>query len=709
MNKILLFILLTVQLTLLTFNIQAQVTSPSIFETGKPLTLQDSLETIVSRAPVWIHTKNSTDLKSFFGQLKTQFPEQQFEWNFWETYLLSAAGFTREACNKLINLTPVPIDYQKLNDYLLLDLSLKDSNCDARLETIHLPDDPDKALNKLLIEKYFLKLISLKQFSNLSEAYNALPKNIKTSLKLKTLLQFTQAAVDFGNNNTKKSIASLRKLLIEEAGNHYETEIFVFIDQNHLAPGTFLTVSDWLKRAKNLVERGYPMIAKDIYLSLKKDNNLDLTEELAEAYFKQKDYLKASEYYEDLVKRGVKLKSNTSLTTRLTQCYSRSNQFEKAINIYKSKLSHDIQLTNQPYRLAFLNYDSGNYKQAQRLLNQLKPDKSNNMDIFWLRFWCHYFLGEYTQALELLNQSTFLGDKISSNKAIYWKARILEKLKREQEAKLMYKSISDNMRPDFYNYLAWQRLKFKTFVPGILIDLKSFNRPTSEMQPVSFTIPKTRNAIFTYLYTRLFGISGPTFENSDRLTQTENLYLSSSFNTLTAIGTTQLKVRPPNFSQQAYYWAHPLAYREWVYFYSGLQGLDPFLSLSIMKQESAFRPSVESPALALGLMQIIPQTSRDLARELQIKRFHHQDITNPANNIKLATYYLKNLSGQFNNNLPYIIASYNAGPMAVNRWRYTGDKMEPDEFIEQIPYDETQNYVKKVLTNYWTYYLLYIK
>jgi soluble lytic murein transglycosylase len=84
------------------------------------------------------------------------------------------------------------------------------------------------------------------------------------------------------------------------------------------------------------------------------------------------------------------------------------------------------------------------------------------------------------------------------------------------------------------------------------------------------------------------------------------------------------------------------------------------------------------------------------------------DLTKPNINIRLGVKYLEEVLQSFDYNMVFAIASYNAGPHRIRQWakkyNFTND---PDMFVENIPYKETRNYVKKVLQNYWTYQELY--
>lgn len=151
---------------------------------------------------------------------------------------------------------------------------------------------------------------------------------------------------------------------------------------------------------------------------------------------------------------------------------------------------------------------------------------------------------------------------------------------------------------------------------------------------------------------------------------------------------------------------YPLPYREHVEHYARARGLDPFLVAALIRQESTFNPRVRSRAGARGLMQIIPATGRQLARQ-ERRKYATRDLYNPEINIRYGTRYLKDLLGRFNGRVDYALASYNAGPHRVKRWTGMDMTIDPEVFIEDIPFDETRAYVKLVLRNEMLYRRLY--
>ncbi len=126
--------------------------------------------------------------------------------------------------------------------------------------------------------------------------------------------------------------------------------------------------------------------------------------------------------------------------------------------------------------------------------------------------------------------------------------------------------------------------------------------------------------------------------------------------------------------------------------------IDEAWVFGLMRQESRFVNVARSSVGASGLMQIMPATARWIAQRLGIKRFHPNEMQDPAKNIQFGAYYLKHVQTSLDGSPVLATAAYNAGPSRAQRWRDTRP-MEAAVYIESIPFAETRDYVKKVMSN----------
>jgi soluble lytic murein transglycosylase len=149
----------------------------------------------------------------------------------------------------------------------------------------------------------------------------------------------------------------------------------------------------------------------------------------------------------------------------------------------------------------------------------------------------------------------------------------------------------------------------------------------------------------------------------------------------------------------------PMAYWDLIRKYAAQYEVDPYLAAALIAQESTFVPDIRSYANATGLMQLMGPTARQYARVLNL-RYSPRLLTNPEMNIRMGMAYFSDKIKQFGE--PYLaLASYNAGERPVKRWMTERPGLAREEFIDDIPYPQTQNYVKKILGTAEDYRRLY--
>lgn len=151
----------------------------------------------------------------------------------------------------------------------------------------------------------------------------------------------------------------------------------------------------------------------------------------------------------------------------------------------------------------------------------------------------------------------------------------------------------------------------------------------------------------------------------------------------------------------------PLDYWDLIQKHARQHDLDPYLIAALMAQESTFDEKIRSAANAWGLMQILPSTGARVARQLKIRPFSTASLTKPEVNVRIGTQYFADLVRRFNGDVAAALAAYNAGENRVDRWLAERPGLDRDEFVDNIPFPETQGYVKKILGTAEDYRLLY--
>ena len=150
---------------------------------------------------------------------------------------------------------------------------------------------------------------------------------------------------------------------------------------------------------------------------------------------------------------------------------------------------------------------------------------------------------------------------------------------------------------------------------------------------------------------------------------------------------------------------YKLEYTEYVKKYANEYNVDEYLIYAIIKAESNFEPNAESHRGAKGLMQLMYSTAEDISKRIGIE-LNEENILEPDINIKLGTKYISMLIQKYNN-INLALAAYNAGSGNVDGWIEKGTLKSDGSDIENVPFTETNNYVRKILRDYEIYKNMY--
>lgn len=150
---------------------------------------------------------------------------------------------------------------------------------------------------------------------------------------------------------------------------------------------------------------------------------------------------------------------------------------------------------------------------------------------------------------------------------------------------------------------------------------------------------------------------------------------------------------------------YKLEYTEYVKKYANEYNVDEYLIYAIIKAESNFEPNAESHRGAKGLMQLMYSTAEDISKRIGIE-LNEDNILEPGININLGTKYISMLIQKYNN-INLALAAYNAGSGNVDGWIEKGTLKSDGSDIENVPFTETNNYVRKILRDYEIYINIY--
>ena len=142
----------------------------------------------------------------------------------------------------------------------------------------------------------------------------------------------------------------------------------------------------------------------------------------------------------------------------------------------------------------------------------------------------------------------------------------------------------------------------------------------------------------------------------------------------------------------------PVAYQPEVNKYAEKVGLDTTWVYSLIRQESAFMPSAQSSVGAMGMMQIMPRTAKEISNSIGISTPSTREMLTAESNIRLGTVYMSQLLNEFKGNQILATAAYNAGPHRARAWQPKYLPVSGDIWVETIPFNETRDYVKNILT-----------
>jgi soluble lytic murein transglycosylase len=376
----------------------------------------------------------------------------------------------------------------------------------------------------------------------------------------------------------------------------------------------------------------------------------------------------------------------------------------------------------------WLEYNRGDFRAALpglRTSLERYPNSKWADDARWYLAYSHYLLGEHPQALAELERLSRRGGKLEGGKARYWKARTLFALGKKDQAVREWRELVGWYPFSWYSILSRARLKEQGIKVGPFGD-----RGGNEGGPRLGDIDKSLEndpliARVDELIDASMGVeAGFELRRGEgeflrRNTSARGLPIlldryrkASNFNRPWALseayGGRALDL-PPDDGARAWWENHyPLAYKDFVDKYQDVGKNPPLYLYAIMWKESGFHPHDVSYADAIGLLQMIPPTTRRVAPEVGLE-YTDDLLYDPERNIQVGSWYIGSLAQKFKfkYQIPIASGSFNSGPRPVMKWLDKFGDRPIDEFVELVAYSQTREYMKKVTDAYARYLYLY--
>ncbi len=353
----------------------------------------------------------------------------------------------------------------------------------------------------------------------------------------------------------------------------------------------------------------------------------------------------------------------------------------------KDKYKFDIKQKQQIEKRIALSSAYQHKAEAKQLLEQLPDELKSDNAYLWL---ARIYLRD-EDWIGLIKTINAMPERLKKEAEwTYWQARAYEEAGHEVKAKSLFKGLSS--RSTYYGFLAADKSKNDYVINQQQLTSRSLaedekllleNKPLLRARELFFV---GRN-----LEARREWFQGIRKLKTEEIKQAAQMAFSWKWfdNAIKTVAKTK--------HRNDYDLRFPMPFQDEVMHQVSNYNLDAAVVYGIIRRESLFDPLARSQVGALGLMQLMPATARNVAKSLGLKKPVQNDILNISNNIKLGTKYFKTVLNRFDNNIPLAAAAYNAGPKNVKKWLPEDEPLPADLWVETVPFKETRNYIQAVL------------
>ncbi|MBQ9246328.1 transglycosylase SLT domain-containing protein [bacterium] len=459
------------------------------------------------------------------------------------------------------------------------------------------------------------------------------------------------------------------------------------------------------------------------------------------AYFKNKQYSEALNYLSKLPTgdswdylvlanhySGHKTITKKLIETGLTFYAESANEdnLHEIYNVYSSYLyGNKLKSWEQIYKLVTDNSLKGTdyilYKLAEcsshekaieyyNAITSQYPDSNYAPESMWEMIWNAYKKQDYKTAelMAIQHLKTFKNAK-STPKVAFWLAKIALKQNKVSEAHSYFSKLISRYPDNYYGLRAESIINKKddfwtTNIANSIPEQKEQIEFPISLSQIEIKDLKVINTLFDMGDYEIFKDADYSSPIVESWFEYKNNKKSRSI-VLARDEIEKMEVKP-SFLSAAYKLAYPRYWISEINIAGQKLNIDPYLVAAIIREESYYNEHAKSRTGATGLMQLMPLTANYMISKLSDNVNEFADLEDPRTNLYLGCNYVKYLKDRFDNDL-MVVAAYNGGEGSVNKWMRTYSTEDLDEFVENIPFEETRNYVKKVFRSYHMYQKIY--
>lgn len=428
--------------------------------------------------------------------------------------------------------------------------------------------------------------------------------------------------------------------------------------------------------------------------------------------------LKNKEQEKEIIYKGLALKISNVNEKELSNAIDRliiltnSNKIALLQELYTTH-SNSYIFPTVAYKLA----EASSKVRAIKLYELISQDYPTSIwasNAIWEVFWYNYQEGHYKTCEKLAKKHTDLyKDTQDAPRIAYWYAKALLKTKDNQNAREIFYSIISDYPLSYYSFLSARQLKMSKAKKMILrkeiasYDINNLNKILFKDKTL-LTLANSND----WALIEDFKIDDEYIKSwiahkkenyplsinvaKQKLFKEKEEEIEINYNS---------KEKDITFSNKMLKLIYPILYEKEINKYAKKYSQSPYLFLSLIREESHFDKNAKSSVGALGLSQLMPDTADFIER----KSISKDLLLTSDKNIQIGLNYFSYLVDLFNNDEYLAILAYNAGPGNIKKW-IANSNIKSDEidiFVENIPYLETKNYIKKILSSYWTYINIY--